>query len=192
MPTALSDPSLALYVILIVVAAVTGMMWSRNRSRSNKINFGIAAAALIALFLIDWFVESPREEASRRVREMAAAASDPPNPDRFVENVSESFSHNGKGREAVRTSGAWDLVRQHNVRVAVWSLDRSEFQQISENEIEIGFYAKAESPREIPELWRQCKARFIRDPDGAWRVKGIKFYSPGVSGRQEDPIPQFP
>ena len=70
MPTALSDPSLALYVILIVVAAVTGMMWSRNRSRSNRINFGIAAAALLALFLIDWFVESPREEAARRVQEI--------------------------------------------------------------------------------------------------------------------------
>jgi hypothetical protein len=192
MPTALSDPSLALYVILIVVAAVTGMMWSRNRSRSNRINFGIAAAALLALFLIDWFVESPREEAARRVQEMAALASNPPNPDQFVEHVSASFIYNGKDREAVRHSGAWGLVRQHNAQVTVSGLGKGDdFTQHSESEVEIGFYAKAQVPSG-ERLLRYIKARFVRDPDGAWRVKTMKFYSPGVSGQQEDPIPQFP
>lgn len=189
MPTALSDPSQALYLILVVVAVITGAVWVRNKSRSNLINFGIALAVLAVLFVIDRLVESPREEASRRVQAMADAAT-AANPDQFVEHVSSSFDYRGKDRDAVRASAAWGLIRQHNARVAVWGLGRDDFQQVSDSEVEIGFFAKAQTPSNEG-LGRYVKARFVRDPDGQYRVKTMKFFEL-IDTKKEEAIPYFP
>jgi hypothetical protein len=190
MPTALSDPSLTMYLVLAVFAIVTGALWVKNRTRSSLVRFGIATGILVLLFLIDWLFESPREEASRRVKAMADTAT-AVNPDAFVENLSPSFNYHGADREKIRHAGAWSLIRQHSARVAVWGLGRDDFMQISENEIEIGFYAKAQAPSNEAQL-RYVKAVFTRDPDGAYRLKTFRFYTPGVSGRAEEPIQNFP
>jgi len=190
MPTALSDPSPTWYLVLVVVVVVTGAVWVKNRTRRSLIAFAVSAGVLALLFLIDRLFESPREEASRRVVAMAAAAT-AVQPDAFVENLSPSFNYKNADREAIRRARAWPEIRAHNTRVAVWGLGRDDFNQVSDTELEIGFYAKAQTPSNEA-LLRYVKAWFVKDPDGAYRLKTIKFYTPGINGRAEDPVPYFP
>ena len=190
MPTALSDPSSTLYFVLAVIVVITGAFWIKNRTRPTLIAFAGSAALLLGLFLIDRLIESPREEASRRVEAMAAAAT-AANPDAFLENISKSFNYKGADRERLRQSGAWGLIRQHQARVAVWGLGHDDYSRPNDNEVEVGFYAKAQTPSNEA-LLRYVKATFVKDPDGAYRLKTFKFFSPGINGRAEDPIPQFP
>jgi hypothetical protein len=189
MPTFLSDPSLVLYALLGVAFIISLAVWSRRRDRKSLLAVGGAGLLLLGLFLLDRAFESPREEANRRIETLAAAAT-AVNPDLFVEQLSPSFKHNGADRERVRTAGFWNLIRQHNARVAVWGFGKGEFEEIGDNEIEIGFYVKGEAAGFQGALIRRAKARFVRDRDSAWRAKGIKFFS--VEENREEPVPGFP
>ena len=51
-------------------------------------------------------------------------------------------------------------------------------QRLLENEIEIGFYCKGESRIQPAVVYRFVRARFVRDPDGQYRMKTLKFFSP--------------
>jgi hypothetical protein len=191
MPTLLSDPPQTFYLVLIGVVLVTGALAGRNQDRRSAIRFAVAGAVLLVFFLIDALSESPREEAVRKVTAMADAAS-VPDPDRFVEHVSQSFDYNGKNREDLRQSTAWGEVRARHARIAVWGFGRDAFERISDTEVEIGFYAKAQTP-EGQFLARYVKSRFVKDPDGQYRVKTMRFYNPADRGiNTEEPIPGFP
>jgi hypothetical protein len=164
---------------------------ARYQTRKSFLIFLAIASLLLALFLVDTFVESPREEATRRMQAMARAATEM-RPEAFLEHVSTKFEKNGRTRDDLRTSHVWDLIRQFQARVSVWDFSRENFEAVSDSEIEIFFMAKGESAQGGMVL-RYCKARFVRENDGAWKLKSIAFYNPGENGvRTEDPIPGFP
>jgi hypothetical protein len=191
MPTFLSDPPPAVYLVLIGAVLVTGVIFARYQDRKRLRPLGVALALLGLVYLIDRIFESPREEATRKVEAMAEAAT-AADPTRFVESVSPSFQYHGADREKLKASGAWHLIRSNNARIAVWDFSRAAFEQISDTELEIGFYAKAQAPGRGA-LVRYIKARFVKDPDGQWRVKTFGFYNPAEHGlNQEEPIPGFP
>lgn len=193
MPTFLSDPTLATYLVLFAIVLIAGGNAARNQNRKSLLGVGLAILPLLLLFLCDRFFESPREEATRKVKAMAAAAADPPHPDQFIENVSPSFNEKGKTRDALKTHHVWDVVRQFHARVAVWGFGHDAFEQISDTEVEVGFYVKADSHQTSGFVMRYARARFVKDPDGQYRVKSIKFYDPATGGlNQEAPIEGFP
>jgi hypothetical protein len=190
MPTFLSDPAPALYLILLVLAVIGGGIWFRFRDRGSLVRVGIILAVLLLLFVTDTLLESPREEGIRKVNEMCAAAT-AANPDKFVEHVSESFESYGANKEKVRRSGAWDLVRQHKARINASGFDRDGFKPVNDAEFDLEFLATAKAESGV--LQRYVRARFVRDPDGKHRLKGVKFYDPLTGGlNREEPIPGFP
>lgn len=193
MPTILSDPPLGVYLVLVAGVVVTGVMAARNQDRKSLIRLALALTPLLLLVLLDRLFESPREEATRKVQAMAAAASDPPSPERFVEFFSPTFDMNGKTRDALKTHPVWNTVRSFKTRVAVWGFGHDAYRVISDNEIEIGFYIKGESQTQGGMIMRYSRARFVKDPDGQYRVKSIKFYKTIDGGlNEEDPIVGFP
>lgn len=191
MPTFLSDPPLGLTLVLAVPPVVAAALLARNQDRRSLLVLLGCLVPFALLLLVDWLVESPREEASRRVEAMAVAAN-AADGTAFVEHLSKSFKYNAADREKVRTSGAWNLVRQHRIVIAVKGLDRSDAVYKSADEVEIGFFVNARTPQSEMPLLKYCRATFVRDPDGQFRAKGIEFYTPGANGRTPDPIPGFP
>src|SRR6478609_6144232 len=101
MPTAFSDPSPTLYLVLGVVTVTFGAVAVRRQRRSDVINFLIPAALLLALFLIDQAIESPREAAVRKIKEMGTASRDRKYDDLF-RHVSESFKYRSLDKKGLR------------------------------------------------------------------------------------------
>ncbi len=189
MPNFLSDPSASLYLVLAVGFVIALAVWIRRRDRKSLVAVALIGLPLLALALLDFSFESPREQANRRVQLMADAAT-ARDPDRFVEQLSDSFNYRGATKQQMRTSGLWATLRNFNARVAVWGFGKGEFEEIGDNEVEIGFYAKGESPQGFRYYF--MKARFVRDPDGQYRAKSVKFYAPEGGRTNEEPPPGFP
>ena len=186
MPTVLSDPSPAFYVILVILVAVAVGIWFRFRDRGSLIRAGIAVGLLALLFACDWFVESPREEAVRKVQEMSAAIT-ARNAAKFLTHVSDSFDY--KNRKKSDSAEMVNLAKQHNVTTAVWEFNRDGYTQVSDTELDIVFDAKATGPGGEPFL-RHFKVRFVKDPDGQWRVRTFTPYNIAQKTQgSEDPIP---
>lgn len=186
----ISDPPRTLYLLLIVAGVVAGAVFANRQSRKTLIPFALVFLALLGVYLADFFVESPREEAIRRVQAMAAAAT-AIQPENFLEHVSTSFEKNGRRRDDLRAASAWDLVRTYQGQVKVWDFSRDEFKQISDRELDLSFMVKGEAANGF--VLRYARARFIRDPDNAWRLKSIAFFNPADQGmKTEEPVPGFP
>jgi hypothetical protein len=181
MPTFISDPSEAVFVVLVVATAVIGFVWFNWRTRRTLIAFVVALAILSLIVLIDWLVESPREEAVRRVQAMATAA-DTRDTEAFVSHLAESVEYRGTGaaitlkRDDLRRANFWNILRQLNVHVATWDFSRHDVSEIDANTVEIGFMAKGESSgKPFPIYFRTT---FRRQPDGQMKLTSIASFDP--------------
>lgn len=183
MPTFLSDPSTALYAILGVAVLVTGVLAARRQRRTDLINFAIPAAVLVAVFLIDRFVESPRETVERKVKEMGAASRDRKYDDLF-KHVSDQFKYKSLDKKALR-----DRARQAEGvgfgGVSEYDLARSGFKEVDATTIEQGFRVKHNG---TPELHFYVIGTFKKDPDGEWRLVTFKLFD-AVNVNDEKDIP---
>lgn len=185
----LSDPPRSVYIVLIVVTLILAarlFVWQTRRALWQAL---IPGGLLAALYMTDHFIEAPREEASRKMEAMAAAAT-ASNPTGFVEHVSQSFDEGGRRKSDLAGSPAWGMIKQYKARVAVWGFTRNDFREICDTEIEIGFSAKGAVP-DGQYIEKYVKARFVQDGDKQWRLRAIRFYNP-LKPEEESPIPGFP
>jgi hypothetical protein len=181
MPTFLSDPTQGFYLALIAFAVITGAIAAKRQDKKSCIPFGVTLLLLLAVYLCDKSVESPREEAVRRATAMANAANDR-NPDAFAEHIAETFEYTGeqntvkKTRSEIRGSSLWSLLRQYNARVSAWGFDRADVNVIDESAVEIGFMAKGEA--EGKPVMFYLRATFKKQADGQMRLTALKSFHP--------------
>ncbi|HVL12158.1 MAG TPA: hypothetical protein VM529_06315 [Gemmata sp.] len=195
MPTFLSDPPPALYLVLAAAVFITGGVWFNSRTRRAAAALGTVALSLALLFLIDRLVESPREEAVRRAQAMVQAA-DARDPEAFLSHVADQVEYRGETaavtvtREQLRNSQIWGLLKQYNAHVAAWDFSRSDVAQPDDKSIEIGFLAKGEAGgKQVPMYFR---ARFARQPDGQMKLVGLESFDPLKRVNERKSIPFFP
>jgi hypothetical protein len=177
MPTALSDPSPTLYLILIIVALVLAGVWLRRQSRGDLIRFLIAIGALLAVYLIDRFCESPREEASRKIEEMAQASRDKKWDDLF-KHVADSFKYNGPSGIEIDKKGLREKLKlvegiPEFKGAVILDMHRADYRVIDEKTATVGFLACA---KDYPVKRWFVIATFAKEPDGQWRMTDFKGY----------------
>ena len=176
MPTALSDPSTALYAVLAVAALVLGLIALRRQKRSDAINFAIPAAALLAVFLIDRAVEGPRETVARKLREMEAATQAKKYDDLF-QHVSDQFTYKGMNKNGLREKAKM-AEGYFPEGLRIWNATRANFKPVDETTIEQEFDVQ---PVNSPQFRHQCVGVFKKEADGEWRLVTFRLY-PVVGG----------
>lgn len=184
MPTVLSDPPPAVYFTLFLAALIVGGLWVRYRRRSLLLAASVVLALLLLLFAIDRTTESPREQAVRRVNEMAAALTER-NWTRFAEHVSESFDAGGLKKADLKRG--FDLGVQYSVRAVAWDYALAEPVTYTDDTVAIRFDAKAETPSGQP-LAKHVQATFGKDPDGQFRMRSFATFNI-VQKKVAEPIP---
>ncbi len=176
MPTALSDPSSTLYAILVIVVAVLGFVAMRNRRRGEIIRLAIGLTALLALFAIDRLVESPREESTRKMLEIAAATR-AKNLSAAFAHLSDSFSYNGMNKaqlsERAQALQGQTVLDWNGIDVV--GFNRADVEPVDAGKIKIGFETYP-TGYGLPEYRRYCWATFQKDPDGQYRMLTFDLY----------------
>jgi ketosteroid isomerase-like protein len=181
MPAFVTDPPPIVFLLLAAALIVTGLVWLNRRSRKALIAFLAVILVTGIVVLLDRLLESPREEAVRRVQAMVAAA-DRRDPDAFMAHVADSVVYQGESqavtysRDQLRRHHFWITLQQFNVHVAAWDFARDDVIQPDDNTIEIGFLAKGETGgKQIPAYFR---ATFKRQPDGQWKLNRLASFDP--------------
>jgi hypothetical protein len=195
MPTFLTDPSPAVFLLLAAAAFVSGAVWFNRRDRKSTIAFLTVAGLLVILLLLDRIFESPREESVRRVQLMARAA-DNGDAEGFAAQIADRFEYVGEStgssitREQVRKGAFWNVLREHKVHVAVWDFSRDDVTEIDKDTVEIGFLGKGETGgKQIPMYFR---ATFSRQPDGQMRLIRFASFDPVKRTNERKTLPYFP
>jgi hypothetical protein len=182
MPTFLSDPPQLVYIVLGGLLVVTGLIAAQKQDRRSVVPFVVAFFLMLLVFIIDKAVESPREEAVRRITFMALAA-DAKHPDAFAEHLADKVEiesgtqSKSYTREELKTHGFWQTLRHFNVHVAVWGFSRDDVKVIDGNTVEIGFMGKGEvdGGKQIPIY---CRATFTKQTDGTFKLTRLRTFDP--------------
>jgi hypothetical protein len=185
--SALTDPSPTLYIILGTVVIILAALWARNRTRSNLIRLAIGVAFLLAVVLCDALVESPREQAVRKMKEMARATQEKRMDDAF-RHISDSFNYNGMTKTALRARARWAEEQPGFAGVGVSSFERADAKQIDDKTVQIGFEAFAINAP-VGEGRYYCLGTFKQESGGEYRLTGLAFYkaNEGATGKQISP-----
>lgn len=177
MPTALSDPSTSLYLILGAVTVVLGAVAARRQRRSDLLNFAIPAGLLLALFLIDLAFESPREQVVRALKEMEAGTQNKKYDDVF-KHVSDKFQYKTLDKKALQQAARSADSIPNWEGVVLLDVTRDRFSQPDKETAVQVFEVK---PLRLPgdEYLFQCEAIFKLE-SGQWRLTGCTFFKTRV------------
>jgi hypothetical protein len=137
MPTFLSDPTLGVYLVLLLFALAGVGVWVRHRTRPTAIFAAVAVVLLLTLFGIDRAFESPREECVRKVRTMATAANDRNWPS-VRTHIAEKFDYTAMTK-AKFLAFVTPLAVQHNATVNFKDFDRDYVEELPGDRVRIGF-----------------------------------------------------
>ena len=173
MPTFLSDPTLGVYLALLLVAIVGVGVWLRNRTRRTAIFAAVAVGLMLTLFGIDRAFESPREEAVRRVGAMAAAAN-ARNWQAVGTHMAEKFEYAGRTK-AMFLAEIAPAALSRNATANFKSFDRDNFEELPDGRLRVGFVGQFSTPAHGM-LIVYIEAVFVKEADGAYRLQNFKVY----------------
>jgi hypothetical protein len=181
MPTFLSDPSTPFYTLLGALVIILGLVALRRQKRSDFVNLGIGAVVLLAVFLIDRSVESPREEVERRIHAMGTASREGKTA-AILEHVAESFKYRSLDKKGLE--GLARKAEQMGLGgIEEWDVKRADFKEGPDGTtVEQSFRVQLKGH---PESQRIVVATFKKEPDG-WRLITFKTMNPVNAGEEMD------
>ncbi|MCZ2341400.1 MAG: hypothetical protein LC104_06335 [Bacteroidales bacterium] len=191
MPTWLSDPSSGLYTGLTVIFVITVGAWFRS-SQTRRVHFTVGGIllAILSIPIVDYLVESPREEAVRRLGEMATAAN-AHQWDAVFANISDQFRYHSSDKAAFRSVVVPNAER-HGATIHFKSFDRENVEMLAEDRIRIGCIAQVSTPA-VDVVPYYVEAEFGNESDGTWRMRGFQVYNIAQRKRAgEERVPGLP
>jgi hypothetical protein len=183
----LFEGRLSVYLVLAVAAAVLLALWWRDRKR--RWLYGVAAVGALAgaYWVCDRLVETGREQIARKLPAMARAVG-ARKPADVLAHVSDQFDWEGLDKKEFgqRLPGWLGRVKGLEVR----GIDFRDGRGPQKGKpAEVVFYAKAAGDLNPSGVEVRCEAEFVCDPDGQWRLKGLKVFFPLTA---ETPTPVRP
>jgi hypothetical protein len=188
----LFEGNLTVYALLVAATVALLALWRRDRKRVYLLGAGVAVALIGVYFLLDWAVETDREQIVRKVREMADAVGRR-DLDGLGRHISEQFRHKLSGRDkqamlgAARSHASSGLVRE----VTVWDfrfagpIDRA-------GKAEVVFQAKPKGDVErlSKGAWFRCEAEFAFEGAQGWRLRNFRLFplNDGGPGQEINPF----
>jgi hypothetical protein len=174
MPPFLSDPPFTTYLLLAVAALVAGGVWLKNRGPRTRAAVGVIVVLLLVLLAADYFVESPREEAVRRVKAMEVAAN-ARQWDAVGTHVAGDFAY-ATFKKPTFLAAAGTAANKWGATVNFKDFDRDNFAVLPDGHIRVGFVGQIFSTgnERVPVY---IEADFVKQPDGAWLMQTFKVYN---------------
>ncbi|QVL32022.1 hypothetical protein KIH39_24830 [Telmatocola sphagniphila] len=174
MPLFLIDPPSWFYYLLAVIALIGLFTFYKNQTGKSLAIFAGTAFPLLITLLIDYAIQSPREQIVKNIQAIAAATQDK-QIDRGFEFISSSINYRGHNKESLRAA-AMNAYNMYDWRGAkVWDFTREEFSQDTETTATQGFMTSLEGGGGVI---LYCKVKFVKEKDGVWRVTHFAFYNP--------------
>lgn len=176
MPDWLIEGDRSVAMLLGIVALAAAAWGWKTEQRRWLIVAGVALTLLVGFLLADRFWESDRERIGSTVQAMAGAIG-PRSFDVAASHLSEKFYYGTLKKSDFRRL-ADATSKTHRVRdVVVWnyqllSLDEAR----SRAEVSFQFKVHVDGGAAYSEAFYRCKATFIKEADGQWRMLTFLVY----------------
>lgn len=177
MPDWLAEPDSALLLLVAVFAVGFATLAWRTRQRSWLILAGLALFLLFGLYLCDRFFQSDRELIGQSIQSIAAAV-DSQNLDAVFSHISEEFQYSTVNKAGFRRFCKERMQANHVESLVVWNFQVLKFNE-TRTQADVSFQFKVKAGGRLGNLeagFYLCKAEFVKEADGKWRMKTFKVY----------------
>jgi hypothetical protein len=159
------------------------------RNRERKIAF--LAVAVVVLLAAIWLITLFHETESRKIKEAIdemRAGVQARDVERIFQHVSKDFRYHAHDRETFKGLSREILRRRDVEDVLIWDFEPEKISR-EDRTATVVFKAKPKGNWAGSEAFYLCRAEFVLDPDGKWRLKGFKVFNPFVNTNEEISIP---
>ena len=154
--------------------------WQMRR-RSLLLAAGAVVALIGVYFLLDYFVETDREQVRRSLLDIADGVKDD-RPNRIISHISAQFSVQGKDKAAFESYLEPRLSQHWLDELVIWDIAFPVGDPPpAEGTLLVTFSARPKSKRLGQTPWFRCESVFVRDPDRQWRMNSFELFE-AVSG----------
>lgn len=188
----LAEPPTTVYIVLIVIAAAGVLAWllfrDPPRSKPGGKNQGsrrflfwiialVAVVAALGLRVADFVLESDREQIHWKLGEMSNGVRER-NMTKVFAHISEQFSVQGMTKGSLRKAAETHQQQGNVSEVKIWDIVVEPIPAgATEAQVRFQFKVEGNWNREGAAFFR-CKSKFVRDPDGEWRLKSFEVFPP--------------
>lgn len=180
------DPT---YVYLVLVIATAGLGFGYWTTRQRRYAAGLAAAIalIVCAWLVDRAVVTDHERIVANVQTMASAVQRR-DLDRIFELISPRFKVGGLDKKGFR-EWCQRVMRQEEVTsLRVWDFTPAEV-EADKGTAQIQFMVKGTGTWQRGGEFFRCRAHFVRDSDGEWRLSGFELFEPMKDPKLAEPLP---
>ncbi len=184
MPSWLVDDPSVLYLLFAVAALGLAAGWWSRRDRRFLIGLGVVAV----LFLLVLLVSSLVDTDSKRIRRALSAMADgvnARNADQIFAHISDRFRVGSQEKPGFRPIVERYLKSGAVTRMTYWDFDPRE---ITRDTATVFFKVKGEGSADFGYEFFNCRAVFVRDPDGQWRLQTFRLYAPQTDPASDESL----
>lgn len=186
MPRWLVEDTTTVLFILCLIGLGMGMLaWIARRGK-YAVGLGIAVLLFVLVVLLDRFIVTDREKIVEHIRTMAGNVSEK-NADRIFKHISDRFHVGLLDRKAFRN---WVDTRMRNADVTdlrVWDFSNA----VADRETRTGsieFLVKGRGGWQRSAEFFKCRASFVLDADGEWRMNTFELFEPQKDPKLASPL----
>jgi hypothetical protein len=186
MPSWLVDDPTLLLTILGILALALAIAWWLTRQRA--LLFALAGVVCLAglVIVLYYLIDTDAKQIERNLHKMVAGV-EAKDPQRIFDYISDRFSFLGHNKASFR-QGVEGYIRSGEVQgIKVWAFDVRELNR-EQRTAKVLFNAKGQGTAFQGYEYVQCKAVFVLDPDGQWRLKGFDLYQPQTDPDHGEPL----
>jgi hypothetical protein len=175
-----------LYILLLVAVAVFAALWVRDRKAFWLALLGIPATLALLLLVLDWAVETQREQIGRKLHEMAQAV-DRRDAETIHGHMAATFRLAGRDRAAFKRFAERVFREGWVTSIVLWDI-RTKPQG---TKAEATLNAKLRGTRVTGSEFFRVKTQWTREGD-QWRLAGFTVHNPYVDTDKPIDIPDLP
>jgi hypothetical protein len=173
-------------ILALLALALLVAFWT---TRSRK--YAAAVLALLGLIAVAWliahFLPTDRKAIERAIDDMAAGVRNR-NPDQVFAPVAKDFRFRSLNNQAFRDWAASHIRGGTVDDILILGYDKVEISRAAKK-ADLEFRVKPTGSVTGNTLYYLCRAKFVLEDDGKWRMQTFELYNPFVESNRAIDIP---
>jgi ketosteroid isomerase-like protein len=186
--TRIVDHPTVVYLVLGIAVFALAVAWWMTRKRAYAFGVGVGAVLVAVLWLVSTFVQSDAKQIEQNIRDMGSGV-EANDLDRVFGHIAGDFSVGSMDKSAFRRYAERFLRLHHVTGIVVWDYEPGEVSRADRTAL-VNYKVKAhgiEDAQGVP--FYNCRATFVLDADGQWRLRTFQLFLPTVDPARGEPIP---
>lgn len=180
------DPSVV-YLILGLAAVGFAAAWWMTKLGKYLIGLGVVVGLAVLVWLLGFLIVTDAKQIRRAIEDMAAGV-EAHNLDQIFSHVSDSFRRGSSTKADFRKVVEAFISSGRAQAVTVWDFQPVEISRENGRAV-MDFMVKGRGEGLAEGTFFRCRAVFVLDPDGKWRVQTFDLFQPHIDPASHQTVP---